>query len=227
MACKEPARAKGGRGGRRSYSSMPQVSLRPIRISDAEICFRWVCDPQVHRFLGLLQPARTLAQERSWIASILTDKEHQRGFIIEDEQGRPIGTCGLRGLGGEPGIAFLGIMIGERRLWDKGYGTAATTKLLDHAFRELGLREVRLSCHRENRRALRCYEKAGFRPAVYEPDRRRSRRDEVQMSARRDAWPAQDGLEPEAPADGAIPGRGEAQPKSGKRRGRQSSEIGV
>lgn len=166
---------------------MPRVSLRPIRISDAEVCFRWISDPQVHRFLGVLQPARTLAQERSWIASILTDK-HQRGFIVEDSHGRPIGTCGLRGIDSERGTAFLGIMIGEKGLWDRGYGTAATRSLLDYAFRELGLREVRLSCHRENRRALRCYEKAGFRPSRRKPERRGVRSEDVHMSAGREPW---------------------------------------
>ena len=157
-------------------------------MNDAEICLRWVSDPDVIRFLGLLQPARTLDQERSWIASILTDKQHQRAFIIQDEHGRPIGTCGLRGIDREARTAFLGIMIGEKSLWDRGYGAAATEALLALAFTDLGLEEVRLSCHAENRRAVRCYRKVGFRPSSHAPDRARFGRQEVRMAIDRQRW---------------------------------------
>ncbi len=152
------------------------------------MCIRWVADPAVHALLGLLEPVRTLEQERSWIASIITDKEHQRAFVIETEKGNPIGTCGLRAIDREQGNALFGIMIGEKRLWDRGYGTAATRALLTYAFEELDLKEVRLSCHRENRRGIHCYEKAGFRLSTYVPERVQFGRDEVRMAVRREAW---------------------------------------
>ncbi|HUU53985.1 MAG TPA: GNAT family N-acetyltransferase [Armatimonadota bacterium] len=167
---------------------MTRIKLRPIRIDDAEMCLRWISDPAVHAFLGLLEPARTLEQERSWIASILTDKDHQRAFVIEIEKGDPIGTCGLRAIDREDGTALFGIMIGEKGMWDRGYGTAATGALLEYAFGELDLKEVRLSCHRENRRGIRCYEKAGFRLSTYVPERVQFGRDEVRMAVRREAW---------------------------------------
>jgi len=164
---------------RRSHRPMARVKLRPIRMSDAEACFRWVSDPDVTRLLGLFRPARSLEQERAWISSVLADQQ-QQAFVIADEHGRAIGTCSLRGIDETEGIAFLGLMIGEKTLWDRGYGTSAVKALLGHAFRELGLREVRLSCHPDNRRALRCYEKAGF-----ETDARRSG---AARTARREVW---------------------------------------
>lgn len=203
---------------------MARISLRPIRISDAEVCFRWVSDPDVHRFLGLLQPARTVEQERAWIAGILADKEHQRGFIVEDEEGRPIGTCGLRGIDSEAGSAFLGIMIGEKGLWDKGYGTDATSRLLEYAFHDLGLREVRLSCHRGNRRALRCYEKAGFRPSTRKPERGRVRPEDVQMAVGRDAWLARRDVGEKGESAGGPLGRADEQGEAEGRGGRSSRE---
>ncbi len=167
---------------------MVRVTLRPIRMTDAEICFRWVSDPDVLRYLGLVQPAQTLEKERAWIASILADKTHQRVFVIEDEQKQPIGTCGLRGIDRDAGIAFLGIMVGEKHLWNRGYGTAATRALLAVAFDELGLQEVHLSCHAENRGAIRCYEKAGFRPSPHRARRPQFGRHEVCMAIRREEW---------------------------------------
>lgn len=203
---------------------MLRISLRPIRISDAEVCFRWVSDPDVHRFLGLLQPARTVEQERAWIAGILADKEHQRGFIIEDEDGRPIGTCGLRGIDSAAGTAFLGIMIGEKGLWDKGYGTDATSSLLEYAFHDLGLREVRLSCHRDNRRALRCYEKAGFRPSSRKSERGTVRLEDVQMAAEREAWLAQRNVGEDGESAGEPLGREDEQGEAESRGGPSARE---
>jgi RimJ/RimL family protein N-acetyltransferase len=157
-------------------------------MTDAETCCRWVSDPDVLRYLGLVQPARTLAKERAWIASVLAGKAHQRIFVIEDERGAPIGTCGLRGIDRETGTAQLGIMVGEKRLWGRGYGTAATRALVDIGFEELSLSEVRLSCHAENHRALRCYRKAGFRPSSHVASRPRFGRHEVRMAISRGDW---------------------------------------
>jgi RimJ/RimL family protein N-acetyltransferase len=188
---------------------MAEVSLRPIRIGDAERCLRWVSDPEVQQFLGLLQPARTLDQERSWIASILSDRQHQRAYVIENESGIPIGTCGLRAIDRDEGTALLGLMIGDPRLWGRGYGTAATKALLERAFHELELRQVRLSCHAENRRAIRCYEKAGFEHQPRPEGRANERPGEVWMTISRELWEAitTDGGEGEAPA----PSMGEQQ----------------
>lgn len=167
---------------------MASIRLRPITMKDADICCRWVSNPRVHKHLGLLHPVRTVQQERSWIASILTDKQHQRSFVIENEERRPIGTCGLRGIDADNGTAFFGLMIGEPELWGRGYGTAAACALLKFGFRELGLQEIRLSCHRSNRRALRCYEKVGFRSSSHQPDQAQFGDREIRMAMNRDEW---------------------------------------
>jgi RimJ/RimL family protein N-acetyltransferase len=176
---------------------MPKVVLRPIRMVDAELCFRWVSDPDVTRYLGLLQPPTTVEGERVWIARALTDKEQQRVFVVEDQEGRAIGTGGLRAMDRETGSAILGVMIGDKSIWNQGYGTSATKALVSYGFGELGLQEVRLSCHPENYGALRCYEKAGFKVSKRPGDRSVYGRAEVQMSVRRQDWEQAD-LSPSA-----------------------------
>ena len=59
--------------------------------------------------------------------------------------------------------AFVGIGIGEREFWGKGYGTDAMELILRYAFAELNLRRVSLTVFEFNQRAVRSYEKAGFR----------------------------------------------------------------
>jgi RimJ/RimL family protein N-acetyltransferase len=59
--------------------------------------------------------------------------------------------------------AMVGIGIGERDFWSKGYGTDMMNVCLRYAFLELGVERVSLGVHEYNPRAMRSYEKAGFR----------------------------------------------------------------
>jgi RimJ/RimL family protein N-acetyltransferase len=59
--------------------------------------------------------------------------------------------------------AFVGIGIGERAYWGKGYGTDAMKVALRFAFTEINLERVTLNVFEYNPRAIRSYEKAGFK----------------------------------------------------------------
>lgn len=58
---------------------------------------------------------------------------------------------------------WVGIGIGDREYWSKGCGTDAMKLAVQFAFRELGARRVSLGLYAYNERALRVYEKVGFR----------------------------------------------------------------
>ncbi|MDZ7706961.1 MAG: GNAT family N-acetyltransferase [Trueperaceae bacterium] len=105
-------------------------------------------------------------------------------FGVYDEHDDYIGTVELYDLRGR--TATLGIIIGERTHWNRGYGPEAIHALLDHAFRELGLDTVRLTTFADNDRAQAAFRKAGFR------ELRRTAasagRTDVHMEIWRDAW---------------------------------------
>lgn len=58
--------------------------------------------------------------------------------------------------------SFVGLGIGDRRDWGRGYGTDALKIALRFAFTEINLRRVTLTVFEYNPRAIRSYEKAGF-----------------------------------------------------------------
>lgn len=85
-------------------------------------------------------------------------------FVIERlEDQRRIGTIDLSGFNWVSGNAWVGIGLGERELWGKGYGTDAMRIILRYAFEELNLRRVTLDVFGVNQRGIASYEKAGFR----------------------------------------------------------------
>jgi len=59
--------------------------------------------------------------------------------------------------------AFVGLGIGERDFWGKGYGTDLMKLILRYAFTEVNLNRVTLTVFEYNPRAIRAYEKVGFR----------------------------------------------------------------
>lgn len=61
-----------------------------------------------------------------------------------------------------PRDAFVGLGLGEREDWGKGYGSDAMKVALRYAFTELNLRRVTLTVFEYNPRAIRSYEKTGF-----------------------------------------------------------------
>lgn len=107
-------------------------------------------------------------------------------FGVYDEHDHYIGTVELYDVRGA--TATLGIIIGERSHWNRGYGPEAIHALLGHAFLELGLEKVRLNTYGDNPRAQAAFRKTGFREV-----RRKSTangRTDVQMEIWRDAWTA-------------------------------------
>lgn len=84
-------------------------------------------------------------------------------FSIRTLEGdRLIGEIDLSGINWAQGDTFVGIGIGDRSDWGKGYGTDAMRIILRFAFMELNLHRVTLNTFEYNPRAIRSYEKCGF-----------------------------------------------------------------
>lgn len=135
------------------------VQLRPVTEADLPHYVRWFNDPAVVGLLITEVSAATETTEWVWLHSKLADPTERLWSMEVD--GRLIGNCALH-LRGEQG-AELGILIGEKDAWSQGYGTDTVRQLLAIAFGELGLWRVWLRTRGSNGRAVRCYQKAGFR----------------------------------------------------------------
>ena len=74
-----------------------------------------------------------------------------------------IGTCALMNVNQRNRHAELAIVIGEKDYWSKGYGTQIMTQLLEWGFEGLNLRKLYLHVFSFNSRAIKLYEKMGFK----------------------------------------------------------------
>lgn len=92
--------------------------------------------------------------------------------------------------------AWVGIGLGERDYWGRGFGTDAMRLILQYGFVELNLHRISLGLHSYNGRALKSYEKVGFKvEGVMRQDtfREGRRTDGIYMGILRAEWLAMQG----------------------------------
>lgn len=137
-----------------------RTKLRAIEREDLSTFVRWFNDPEVRQYLAMYMPM-SMAEEEKWFERQLEDQDN-RIFAIETEDGVHIGNIGLHSFDWKNRKALLGIVIGEKEYWGKGYGSDAVRTLLGFAFGEMNLHRVYLTVYDYNERAIRCYERCGF-----------------------------------------------------------------
>jgi len=171
-----------------------KIRLRAVEREDVQKFHEWVNDPEVTRGLVMNTPM-SMRDEMEWFEGLTNRDIKQRPLVIEIRKGKAwkaIGNCGVFGIEWENRSAELGIMIGEKTEWNKGYGAESMLLLLKHGFETMNLNRIALRVYAENVRAVRSYEKAGFvlegrmREAVY----KHGKYDDVLvMSVLRSEWP--------------------------------------
>ena len=128
---------------------------------DAELFEQWIQNSEYQRLLdnqASLFPAKTI---REWIEK---DCDPIYLFIIRTlNDDRPVGFIQLGEIDWGARNGWVSIGIGQSEDWGKGFGTDAMKVLLRFAFEELNLHRVNLSVFEYNPRAIRSYEKTGFR----------------------------------------------------------------
>ena len=154
------------------------VELSPIDLDkDVALWEQWNRDSDYLRLLDD-DPAHQYSASviKDWF-----DKDDYEGslFMIRTvDEKKTIGFIELSGYDWIARNAWVGIAIGDPEYRSKGYGTEAMTLLLKFAFRGQNLHRVNLGVFSFNPRAIRCYEKSGFkyegveRECVYKDDQR-------------------------------------------------------
>jgi RimJ/RimL family protein N-acetyltransferase len=155
---------------------------------------RWQRDTEFIR-LADSDPSQLTSEKKikEWF-----DKQSENGFgperysfsvrtLAEDKY------IGFLGLWVDPihSEAWVGLGIGEREFWSKGYGTDMMKLCQQYVFAELGVERLSLGLHEYNPRALRSYKKCGFRlegRTRKEMMREGKRYDVLWMGILRDEW---------------------------------------
>lgn len=145
--------------------------LREMRDHDDDysLVARWLSDEQVLEFYEGRDRPHTLEMAREAFNVPERTAEGETPCIIE-YQGKLAGYLQFYPADvqeyhfeGEGLVYALDLFIGEPALWGRGLGTRLVCRLLRFLFEEKGASWVILDPHIDNARAIRAYEKCGFR----------------------------------------------------------------
>lgn len=139
------------------------VNLRAREMSDVVRMTRWINDREVTRFLSARYPWSSAAEDAFLRGTTSAPMAYGDAlFAIETKDGLHIGSTGLHRASPENRAAELGIMIGEKAYWSKGYGTDAVATFVRFGFEEMNLNRIELHVFDFNERAQASYRKCGF-----------------------------------------------------------------
>jgi RimJ/RimL family protein N-acetyltransferase len=167
-----------------------KVLLRPTNPDDIAKQHEFNQELELYGLDSDVPHVNPLESAQAFYESRIKPDENIAHFAIETD-GKYIGFCALYGLQNRHGNLELGITIGDRDYWGRGYGRDTIKLLLNYAFHYLGARRIALTTNVKNERAIRCYLACGFveegrpRKAVWIEG---EYVDLVNMSILRDEW---------------------------------------
>lgn len=139
-----------------------KVDLVALSMAYLPYYVRWFNDPEVTDALGNVKYPFSEAREKEWIEQQLAPSHDRRAFTVLTKKGKPIGNAGFNHIDYRNKHAVLGIAIGEKDFWNKGYGVDTIATLVRFGFQELGMHKIELDVLSTNERAIACYRKCGF-----------------------------------------------------------------
>ncbi|MBD7915645.1 GNAT family N-acetyltransferase [Clostridium sp. Sa3CUN1] len=141
-----------------------KVVLREFREEDIKIATSFINDYDIATMLTkqAIIPISKEAEEQS-IRNRSKLNDNRIDFAIESiEEEKYIGNCSIVNIDYKNSNCVIGIKIGSKDDWGKGYGTDAINVLLKFIFFELNINKVKLTVYEYNERAINTYIKSGF-----------------------------------------------------------------
>ncbi|SVD63731.1 uncharacterized protein METZ01_LOCUS416585 [marine metagenome] len=160
--------------------------LRSKVMDDAEADYSWRIDPELAS-LDATRPVTLSLKEylRYHRDDVRYPSPWSVRMAIDTRDGKHIGNCMYYDIDAEKSQCELGIMIGDRNYWSKGYGTDVVKTAVTHIFQTTELERVYLHTLTSNYRAQKSFTKAGFTPIC---EKQRDGYEFVFMEIRRTKW---------------------------------------
>jgi RimJ/RimL family protein N-acetyltransferase len=140
------------------------IVLRAKTMEDAERDYAWRRDPELAAF----DAARPYAGTFSEYVAVSQDElryptPYRRTLAVEDFEGQHIGNIMYYNVDYGRRECEIGVTIGVREFWGRGYGTDLIGTFVTYLFEHMPFDRVHLKTLDWNYRAQRCFEKVGFK----------------------------------------------------------------
>lgn len=142
------------------------IELRSITIEDTDLIIKWRNKESVKKHFLYQQPF-TREGHIKWLNEMVFSGKTEQFIIIDKAEDKSIGSVFLRDIDYDNKKAEYGIFIGEDLARSRGIGTLVAKMIVEYGFEQLKLHKIFLRVFADNERAIKCYNKAGFKKEGY------------------------------------------------------------
>ena len=138
-----------------------RIVIRPTSEDDAELIYQLMNTPKFLQYVGD-RKIHSIEAAATYIRSKMLPQLHDLGYssytLITTSGGEKIGTCGLYNRDGVDGIDIgFGLLPPYEGL---GYAYEASSRLLQDAFKDFGIEEIKAITSKENLASQKLLEKS-------------------------------------------------------------------
>ena len=142
---------------------LDKVVLRRPELRDVKSLYEYRNDPDIVQLLGGFSKGYSTKDIEDWLESHRARDDEIVWVIAEKEGDRCVGHVGLYNIDHRVRCAEFAIMIGDKACWGKGLGKQVSISVMEYGFEQLNLHRIKLTVLVTNVRAVKLYEKIGFR----------------------------------------------------------------
>jgi RimJ/RimL family protein N-acetyltransferase len=149
---------------------LPVISFRPLTRADLPLLHEWLTRPHVAQWWT---PTPSLREVEEDFGPLVDEQSTTRPYVVWGD-GAPIGyiqSYVAMGSGEgwwenerDPGVRGIDQFLAHPDQLGRGIGTAMVRAFVQRLFTDPTVTRIQTDPSPENRRAIRCYEKAGFHP---------------------------------------------------------------
>lgn len=140
-----------------------ELTFRLPEPDDLDAFYTMRNDAEAVRSLGGYSPGMSRKAAAEWLAARAAPGRDLIFMMVHRDSGDVIGHVGLYQLDHRVRSSEFAVLIGNRDYWGRGLGEIATRYMVEYGFAQLNLHRIQLEVLTSNARAIRLYEKVGFR----------------------------------------------------------------
>ncbi len=122
----------------------------------------WMNDPEINQYLESRFNKHTIESLTEFVDKMNADSDIYFFAICLNHSDEHIGNIKLGPINQQHRRADVGILIGEKQYWGKGFASESICILTRFAFEQLGLNKLTAGCYAENAGSARAFEKCGW-----------------------------------------------------------------
>jgi RimJ/RimL family protein N-acetyltransferase len=140
-----------------------RLLLRPIELADVTETYRcWMNDPAVMQYTESRFQTHSLEQIRQYVLSVQADASSRFFAIVEKASAKHIGNVKIGHIHPVHRHADVGIIIGDKACWGKGYAAESLRLVAGYARESLKLHKLMAGIYANNIGSIQAFLKAGF-----------------------------------------------------------------